>query len=93
MSDTAYRGQSSSESLGGYGAESGLRLSRSCGQLQRRVNRQAGRYVAQLTDAEQMAVRLECGEVAGVFSGQAGGSARRGAFVVGCSFRWRRSPS
>jgi hypothetical protein len=50
--------------------------------FQRRVDRQAERYVAQLTHAEQLAVRLECGEVAGVFSGQAGGNARRGAYVV-----------
>jgi len=51
--------------------------------FQQRVDRQAERYVAQLTHAEQLAVRLECGEVAGVFSGQAGGGVRRGAYVVG----------
>lgn len=51
--------------------------------FQRRVDRQAERYAAQLTHAEQLANRLECGEVAGVFSGQAGGGVRRGAYVVG----------
>src|ERR1700728_807889 len=51
--------------------------------FQRRVDRQAERYAAQLTHAEQLAVRLECGEVAGVFSGQAGGGVRRRAYVVG----------
>ena len=51
--------------------------------FQRRVDRQAERYAAQLTHAEQLAVRLECGQVAGVFSGQAGGGVRRGAYVVG----------
>ena len=51
--------------------------------FQRRVDRQAERYAAQLTHAEQLAVRLECGEVAGVFSGQAGGGVRRGTYAVG----------
>jgi hypothetical protein len=51
--------------------------------FQRRVDRQAERYVAQLTQAGQLAVRLECGEVIGVFSGQAGGGVRRGAYAVG----------
>jgi len=50
--------------------------------FQRRVDRQAERYAPQLTHAEQLAVRLACGEVAGVFSGQAGGDLRRGAYVV-----------
>jgi hypothetical protein len=50
--------------------------------FQRHVDRQAERYAAQLTHAEQLAVRLECGEVAGVFGGQAGGETRRGAYVV-----------
>lgn len=48
--------------------------------FQRRVDRQAERYAAQLTHAGQLAVRLEYGEVAGVFSGQAGGDRRRGAY-------------
>jgi hypothetical protein len=60
--------------------------------FQRRVDRQAERYAAQLTHAEQLAIRLECGEVAGVFSGQAGGGVRRGP-MWWASFRWRRSPS
>ena len=51
--------------------------------FQRRVDRQAERYVAQLTHAEQLAVRLECGQVAGVFTGQAGGDVRRGTYAVG----------
>lgn len=51
--------------------------------FQRHVDRQAERYVAQLTHAEQLAVGLECGQVAGVFGGQAGGDVRRGAYVVG----------
>jgi hypothetical protein len=51
--------------------------------FQRRVDRQAGRYAAQLTHAEQLAARLECGEVAGVFAGQAGGDVRRGTYAVG----------
>ena len=40
--------------------------------LQRRVDRQAERYAEQLRHAEQLAIRLVCGEVAGVFSGQTG---------------------
>ncbi len=40
--------------------------------FQRRVDRQAERYAEQLRHAEQLAIRLECGEVAGVFSGQTG---------------------
>ena len=51
--------------------------------FQRHVDRQAERYVAQLTDAEQLAVRLECGQVVGVFGGQAGGDVERGAYLVG----------
>ena len=49
--------------------------------FQRRVDRQAERYVAELTHAQQLAVGLECGEVVGVFSGHAGGDLRRGAHV------------
>ena len=51
--------------------------------FQRRVDRQAEQYVAQLTDAEQLAVGLERGQVAGVFDGQAGGGVKRGAYLVG----------
>ena len=51
--------------------------------FQRRVDRQAERYVAQLTQAEELAVGLECGQVAGVFGGQAGGDVKRGAYLVG----------
>ena len=51
--------------------------------FQRRVDRQAERYVAQLADAEQLALALECGQVAGVFGGEAGGDVKRGAYLVG----------
>jgi hypothetical protein len=51
--------------------------------FQRRVDRQAERYVAPLTHAEQLAHRLECGQVAGVFGAQAGGDVKRGAYLVG----------
>jgi hypothetical protein len=51
--------------------------------FQRRIDRQAERYAAQLTRAEQLAVRLECGQVAGVFTGQAGGDVRRCTYAMG----------
>jgi len=51
--------------------------------FQRRVDRQAARYAAQLTDAEQLAGRLECGPVIGDFTGQAGGDVKRGSYAVG----------
>jgi hypothetical protein len=54
--------------------------------FQRRVDRQAERYAGQLRHAEQLAIRLERGKVAGVFSGQAGGGVRRGAYVEGLRF-------
>jgi hypothetical protein len=50
--------------------------------FQRHVDRQADRYAVQLSHAEQLAFRLECGQVAGVFTGQAGGGTKRGAIVV-----------
>lgn len=40
--------------------------------FQRRVDEQRQRYAVQLTHGGQLAVRFECGEVAGVFSRQAG---------------------
>ncbi len=40
--------------------------------FQRRVDAQRQRYAVQLAHAGQLAVRFECGEVAGVFSGEAG---------------------
>jgi hypothetical protein len=63
--------------------------------FQRRVDRQAERYVAQLTHAEQLAVRLEYGEVVAVFSGKAGRVPLLGAtpFSTGAWFGlagWRR---
>jgi hypothetical protein len=66
--------------------------------FQRRVDRQAERYVAPLTHAEQLAARLECGEVVAVFSGQAGGVPLREAtsFITGAWFgrtAWRRRES
>jgi len=51
--------------------------------FQRRVDAQSDRYVAQLTHAEQLAARFECGEVVGVFSMRVGGGTKRGAIVVG----------
>lgn len=40
--------------------------------FQRRVLAQRQRYAVQLAHAGQLAVRFRCGEVAGVFSGEAG---------------------
>jgi hypothetical protein len=51
--------------------------------FQRRVDEQSERYAAQLAHAGQLAARFGCGEVIGVFSGEAGGELRRGTFVVG----------
>ena len=50
--------------------------------FQRRVDEQAGRYAAQLAQARQEAARFECGEVAGVFSAQAGGDVPPRTYVV-----------
>lgn len=50
--------------------------------FQRRVDEQAGRYAAQLAQARQQAARFECGEVAGVFSAQAGGDVLPRTYVV-----------
>jgi hypothetical protein len=50
--------------------------------FQRRVDEQSSRYAAQLAHARQEANRFECGEVAGVFSAQAGGEVRRRTYVV-----------
>jgi hypothetical protein len=51
--------------------------------FQRRVDEQGNRYAAQLADAERVAAIHECGEVAGVFTGQTGGGVRLRAYVVG----------
>lgn len=51
--------------------------------FQRRVDEQSERYAGQLAHAGQMAARFGCGEVAGVFSGQAGGDVRPRTYVVG----------
>jgi hypothetical protein len=51
--------------------------------FQRRVDQQRDRYAVQLAHAEQLAAWFECGEVAGVFSAQAGGGVRPRAYVVG----------
>jgi hypothetical protein len=51
--------------------------------FQRRAGQQADRFAVQLTHAEQLAVRFECGEVVGVFSAWAGGGIGRRAYVVG----------
>jgi hypothetical protein len=50
--------------------------------FQRRVDEQSSRYAAQLADARQQAARFGCGEVAGVFSAQAGGEVLRRTYVV-----------
>ncbi len=50
--------------------------------FQRRVDEQGNRYAAQLAHARQQANRFECGEVAGVFSAQAGGEVPRRTYVV-----------
>jgi hypothetical protein len=51
--------------------------------FQRRVDQQAYRYGPQLAYAEELAVRFECGQVAGVFTAKAGGGVPRRAYVVG----------
>lgn len=50
--------------------------------FQRRVDEQSSRYAARLAEARQQAARFGCGEVAGVFSAQAGGDVLRGTYVV-----------
>jgi hypothetical protein len=50
--------------------------------FQRRVDEQSNRYAAQLAHARQEANRFECGEVAGVFSAQAGGEVPTRTYVV-----------
>jgi hypothetical protein len=55
--------------------------------FQRRVDRQANRYVARLTHAERLAVGLECGELVGVFNGRAGGGT--GVWFGLTMWRWR----
>jgi hypothetical protein len=50
--------------------------------FQRRVDEQGNRYAAQLAQARQQAARFECGEVAGVFSAQAGGNVLPRTYVV-----------
>jgi hypothetical protein len=51
--------------------------------FQQRADQQRDRYAVQLAHAEQLAARFGCGEVAGVFSAEAGGSVRARAYVVG----------
>ena len=51
--------------------------------FQRRVDEQSQRYAVQLAHASQLAARFGCGEVAGVFTAQAGGGVRRSTYVVG----------
>jgi hypothetical protein len=50
--------------------------------FQRRVDEQGTRYAAQLAQARQQATRFECGEMAGVFTAQAGGDVPRRTYVV-----------
>ena len=51
--------------------------------FQRRVDQQAQRYAGPLAHAAELAMGLECGEVAGVFTARAGGGVARRAYVVG----------
>jgi hypothetical protein len=50
--------------------------------FQRRVDEQSSRYTAQLAHARQQATLFECGDVAGVFSGQAGGQPTLRTYLV-----------
>jgi hypothetical protein len=50
--------------------------------FQRRVDEQSGRCAVQLAHARQQAARFECGEVAGVFRGEAGGNPTTRTYVV-----------
>jgi hypothetical protein len=50
--------------------------------FQRRVDEESSRCAAQLAHARQQAARFECGEVAGVFSAQAGGEPTARTYVV-----------
>lgn len=50
--------------------------------FQRRFDEQSNRYAAQLAQARQQAARFGCGDVAGVFGGQAGGGIPPRTFVV-----------
>jgi hypothetical protein len=51
--------------------------------FQRSVDKQRGRYTAQLAYAGQMSARFECGAVVGVFVAQAGGGIASRAYVKG----------
>jgi hypothetical protein len=51
--------------------------------FQRRVDEQGNRYAPQLAHARQQAAWFECGEVAGVFSAQAGGGVLPRTYLVG----------
>jgi hypothetical protein len=50
--------------------------------FQRRFDEQSSRYAAELAYAGQQANRFECGEVTGVFTGEAGGQPTTRTFVV-----------
>jgi hypothetical protein len=51
--------------------------------FQRRVNEQGSRCATRLEQARRQAARFECGEVAGVFTAQAGGGVLARTYVVG----------
>jgi hypothetical protein len=50
--------------------------------FQRRVDEQSSRYAGQLAHARQQGARFECGEVAGVFTAEAGGEPTTRTYVV-----------
>jgi len=50
--------------------------------FQRRVDEQSAKYAGQLTHAERLATRLECGEVVGVYHTEIGGGVATRAYVM-----------
>lgn len=50
--------------------------------FQRRADEQSAKFAAQLTHAERLAIRLECGEVVGVYNAEIGGGISARAYVV-----------
>ena len=50
--------------------------------FQRRIDEQSAKFAAQLTHAERLATRLECGEVVGVYHTEIGGGVSTRAYVI-----------
>jgi hypothetical protein len=50
--------------------------------FQRRIDEQSAKFAAQLTHAERLATRLECGEVVGVYNAEIGGGISTRAYVI-----------